>query len=95
MVAVAAFGAGWAYLLGPVVPHQMMYGFQPSLFLLGMILAGLWLGRFLMVLGLLGIALIIVGYLQPEPWLRLWMATVQSGTLILGGLWLGRSGVPR
>jgi hypothetical protein len=70
-----------------------MYGFEPSLFMLGMILAGLRLGRSLTVLGVVGIVLIFVGYLQPEPWLRLWMAVVQSGTLILGGLWLGRSGV--
>ena len=70
-----------------------MYGFEPSLFMLGMILAGLWLGRSLIVLGVVGIVLIFVGYLQPEPWLRLWMAAVQSGTLILGGVWLGRKGV--
>jgi hypothetical protein len=37
--------------------------------------------------------LIVIGYLQAEPWLRLWMAAVQSGTLILGGIWLGRSGM--
>ncbi len=72
----------------------MMYAFQPSLFLLGVILLGLWLGRFFVALGLVGIALIVIGYLQAEPWLRLWMAAVQSGTLILGGVWLGRKGVP-
>jgi hypothetical protein len=93
MFALAAFATAWSYLLAPVVPRRLIYGFEPSLFMLGMILAGLWLGRVLIVLGVVGIVLIIVGYLQPEPWLRLWMAVVQSGTLILGGLWLGRSGV--
>src|SRR5262249_51373210 len=44
MLALAIYGAGWSYLLGPVVPRPMMYAFQPSLFMLGMILAGLWLG---------------------------------------------------
>jgi len=73
----------------------MHYAFQPSLYLLGIILAGLWLGRVFIILGLVGIALMLVGYLQAEPWLRLWMAVVQSGTLILGGVWLHRSGVPR
>jgi hypothetical protein len=72
-----------------------MYAFQPSLFLLGMILFGLWLGRFFVVLGLVGLALIGIGYFQSEPWLRLWMAAVESGTLILGGVWLARNGVPR
>jgi len=95
MAAFAVFGAAWAYLLGPVVPRPMMYAFQPSLALLGVILLGLWLGRFFVILGLAGLALIVVGYLQPEPWLRFWMAAVQSGTFILGGLWLRRYGVSR
>jgi tellurite resistance protein TehA-like permease len=95
MVALTAYGAAWSYVLGPIVPRPVLYAFQPSLFLLGMILAGLWLGRVFIVLGLVGIALMLVGYLQAEPWLRVWMAVVQSGTLILGGVWLHRNGVPR
>src|SRR5262249_57289559 len=93
MAAFVAFGATWSYLLGPIVPRPLMYSFQPTLYLLGIILAGLWLGRFFVVLGLVGIALIVIGHLQSEPWLRLWMAAVQSGTLIVGGIWLGRNGV--
>jgi hypothetical protein len=95
MAAFAAFGVVWAYLLGPVVPRPMMYAFQPSLFLLGMILAGLWVGRLLMVLGLVGIALILAGYFVPEPWLRLWMGVVESGTLVVGGIWISRQGLSR
>ena len=57
--------------------------------------AGFARGRFFVVLGFVGLALIASGYLVPEPWLRLWMAAVQSGTFILGGLWLGRIGLPR
>ena len=41
------------------------------------------------------IALTLIGYVQPEPWLRLWMAAVQSGTLVIGGAWLNRHGVAR
>ncbi len=93
MVALAAFGAAWSYLLGPLVPRPLMYAFQPSLALLGVILLGLWLGRFFIVLGLVGLALILAGYLLAEPWLRLWMAAVESGTFIVGGAWLGRQGV--
>jgi len=93
MLALSIFGTAWSFLLGPVVPRHMMYAFQPSLFLLGVILLGLWLGRFFVALGLVGIVLIVIGYLQAEPWLRLWMAAVQSGTLIVGGVWLGRKGV--
>jgi hypothetical protein len=65
-----------------------MYVFQPSLFMLGFILAGLWVGRFFLLLGLIGLALMALGYFQAEPLLRYWMAVVQSGTLILGGIWL-------
>jgi hypothetical protein len=95
MAALAAFGTIWSNVLGPLVPRQMLYAFQPSLFLLGLILMGLWLGRFFIILGVVGIALIVIGYLQAEPWLRFWMAIAQSGTLILGGVWLHRSGVSR
>jgi len=95
VVAFVAFGSAWSYILGPIAPARIMYAFQPSLIMLGMVLAGLWLGRFILVLGLVGVALIAVGDLLNEPWLRLWMAVVQSGTLILGGLWLRRIGVAR
>src|SRR5262249_48119543 len=42
MVALMAYGTGWSWALGPVVPRHLMYAFQPSLVMLGMILAGLW-----------------------------------------------------
>jgi hypothetical protein len=95
MVVLSVYGAAWSYILGPIVPRPVLYAFQPSLFLLGIILAGLWLGRFFVVLGVVGIALMLAGFLQPEPWLRVWMAAVQSSTLILGGVWLHRNGVTR
>jgi len=95
MIALVAFGAGWAWVLGPIVPRHLMYAFQPSLVMLGMILAGLWIGRFFVTLGLAGLALILIGETQNEPWLRLWMALAQSGTLIVGGLWLRRIGIAR
>ena len=36
-----------------------------------------------------------IGYLQPEPWLQVWMAVVHSGNFIAGGVWLHTNGVPR
>jgi hypothetical protein len=94
-IALIAFGSIWTYVLGPIVPRPMIYAFQPSLVMLGMVLAGLWLGRFFLILGLVGAALIGAGDVLPEPWLRLWMAIVQSGTLIIGGLCLRRVGFAR
>jgi len=95
MVALVIFGAGWSWLLGPVVPRHLMYAFQPSLVMLGMVVAGLWVGRFFAALGLAGLALILIGETMSEPWLRLWMGVVQSGTFIVGGLWLRRIGIAR
>jgi hypothetical protein len=37
----------------------------------------------------------LIAETQSEPWLRLWMAIAQSGTLIVGGLWLRRIGIAR
>ena len=54
----------------------MILAFQPSLAMLGMVLAGLWLERFFLVLGLVGAALIALGMLLSRPWLTLWMAVV-------------------
>jgi hypothetical protein len=95
MVALTVFGTAWSFILGPVVPRHLVYAFHPSLVLLGMILAGLWLGRFFIVLGIAGNALILAGEFQAEPWSRLWIAIVQSGSLIVSGVWLHRNGVPR
>jgi hypothetical protein len=95
IVVLTIFGAVWSHLLGPVLPRPMIYAFQPSLFLLGIILAGIWLGRFFVLLGLVGIALVVVGTVMPDPWMRPWMAMAQSGVLIIGGIWLARSGVPK
>jgi hypothetical protein len=95
MAAMAAYGAVWSFVLHAHIPRALMYAFQPSLFLLGIVLAGFWLGRFFIVLGCAGLALVVIGFLQGEPWLRLWMAVSQSGTLILGGVWLHRHGVAR
>jgi hypothetical protein len=95
IVALMVFGAGWSYVLGPVVPRHLIYAFHPSLVMLGMILAGLWIGRFFAMLGLAGLGLILMGEQLGDPWLRVWMAAVQCGTLILGGLWLRRIGIAR
>jgi hypothetical protein len=94
-IALVAFGSIWSYVLGPMVPPRVIYALQPSLVMLGMVLAGLWLGRFFLALGLVGAALIALVGLQAETWLAVWMALVQSATFIVGGLWLRRIGIAR
>ena len=95
MVALMVYGTAWSWVLGPVVPRHLIFAFQPSLVMLGMVLAGFWIGRFFITLGILGLALILVGEQLGEPWLRLWMAIAVSGTLIVGGLWLRHIGIAR
>ena len=95
MLAVAVYGAVWTHLLGPSVPVHLIESFEASLFLLCMILAGIWIGRGFIVLGLAGLALITAAAFQAEPWLTASMAAVQSGTYIIGGLWLYHHGVTR
>lgn len=95
MLVVAVFGAVWSHLLGPIVPARLIESFEASLFLLCMILAGIWIGRAFIVLGFAGLALITAAAFQAEPWLTVGMAAVQSGTYIVGGLWLYNRGVSR
>jgi hypothetical protein len=44
LAALMVYGAGWSWVLGPVIPRHLIYAFQPSLVMLGMILAGLSAG---------------------------------------------------
>jgi hypothetical protein len=92
MLVVMVFGEVWTHLLGPIVPTRLIESFGASLFLLCMILAGIWIGRAFIVLGSVGLALITAAAFQAEPWLTIGMAVVQSGTYIIGGLWLHKHG---
>lgn len=90
--ALFAFGFATIALLGPLDARQMD-AFWPLLFMLGYVLAGLWVGRFFIVCGLAIGALTLTGYWLSGPWFSLWMAVVNGGALIVGGLWLKRAGV--
>lgn len=65
-----------------------------TLFMMGYIIAGLWLGRFFIICGVVVTALVLAGYFCTGPWFLLWMAAVGGGSLILGGLMLRRLGAP-
>jgi hypothetical protein len=93
MLVLAGYGALWLALFSPVAARQIS-AFWPSLVMFGFVTAGLWLGRFFIVSGIFGTALIIVGFLWSGPWFDLWMAVVQGVVLILGGLYLRRIGTP-
>jgi hypothetical protein len=65
--------------------------FWPILFMFGYALAGLWLGRAYVWLGI-GVALLtFAGYLWIEAWFHLYLAVVDGGGMILAGLWMRRA----
>jgi hypothetical protein len=65
--------------------------FWPILFMFGYALAGLWLGRAYILLGI-GVALLtFAGYLWIETWFNLYLAFVYGGGLMLAGFWMRRA----
>ena len=94
MLALIAFGALWTVLLYPE-PSRLYDLFWPTLFMLGIGLLGIWLGRFLIWTGLAVTVLAVAGYHWAGDWFDLWMAVVDGAGLILSGLWLRRLRVSR
>jgi hypothetical protein len=85
-----AFGIFASVWLGHFTP-RMMGTFWPVYFMLVYTIAGLWVGQAFVAIGLSIIALTLVGYFCVGDWFDLWMAFVNGGGLILGGLWMRRS----
>jgi hypothetical protein len=87
-VLFVAFGmfCGW---LGHFTPRQLGT-FWPIYFMLVYTIAGLWIGQAFVAIGLGIIALTLVGYFLIGEF-DLWMAFVNGGGLVLGGLWMRRS----
>jgi hypothetical protein len=84
-----AFGifSSW---LGHFTPRQLGT-FWPVYFMLIYTIAGLWVGQAFVAIGLSIIALTLIGYFLVGDAFDLWMAFVNGGGLILGGLWMRRS----
>jgi FtsH-binding integral membrane protein len=84
-----AFGMFCSWL-GHFTPRQLN-AFWPIYFMLIYVIAGLWFGRAFVVIGLSITALTLAGYSLAGEWFELWMAFVDGGGLLLGGLWMRRS----
>jgi hypothetical protein len=84
-----AFGIFCSWL-GHFTPRQLGT-FWPIYFMLAYTIAGLWAGYAFVAIGLSITALTLIGYFFAGPWFELWMAFVDGGGLILGGLWMRRS----
>ncbi len=85
-----AFGFLCSVVLGHFTPRQMG-AFWPIYFMLLYIIAGLWFGTAFVAIGLGITALTLIGYFFVGNWFELWMAFVNGGGLMLGGLWMRRS----
>lgn len=94
LVALFLFGTLWTRLFGTFTGRGLD-AFWPTLFMFGFVIAGFWVGRFFVVIGLVVTALTIVGFLWSGPLFPLWMAAVNGGGLIAGGVWLRRLRVSR
>jgi len=85
-----AFGIFSSVWLGHFTPRQMGT-FWTIDFMLVYTIAGLWVGKGFVAIGLSIIVLTLIGYFYIGGAFDLWMAVVNGGGLILGGLWMRRS----
>ena len=85
-----AFGYLCTKVLGDFTPRQLGT-FWPIYFMLFYAIAGLWLGHAFVLIGV-GISILtLIGYFYiGEAAFLLWMAFVNGGGLLLGGLWMRR-----
>jgi hypothetical protein len=84
-----AFGFFCTGVLGHFTPRQLG-AFWPVYFMLFYSIAGLWFGYAFVVIGVGISALTLIGYFYIGEAFPLWMAFVNGGGLILGGLWMRR-----
>jgi hypothetical protein len=85
-----AFGYLCTKVLGDFTPRQLGT-FWPIYFMLFYAIAGLWLGYAFVLIGV-GISILtLIGYFYVSgAAFLLWMAFVNGGGLLLGGLWMRR-----
>ncbi|MET4221259.1 hypothetical protein ACVWWG_004180 [Bradyrhizobium sp. LB7.2] len=84
-----AFGYLCTSVIGHFGPRQLGT-FWPLYFMLFYALAGLWFGYAFIAIGLGIAALTLIGFFYIGEAFPLWMAFVNGGGLILGGLWMRR-----
>jgi hypothetical protein len=84
-----AFGSFCCWL-GHFGPRQLGT-FWPIYFMMVYTIVGLWVGQAFVAIGLGIAALTLIGYFFVGDAFDLWMAFVNGGGLILGGLWMRRN----
>lgn len=89
-LAFLVFGGLVMVELAPLTIRQQQV-FWPTLVMLAYVLAGIWIGRFFLVIGATATILVLAGYYLAGDLFALWLAFVFGGGLIAGGFWLRRS----
>jgi hypothetical protein len=89
LLLLIAFGLFCCWL-GHFTPRQLGT-FWPIYFMVIYVIVGLWVGQAFVAIGLSIIALTLICYFYIGDAFDLWMAFVNGGGLILGGLWMRRS----
>jgi hypothetical protein len=89
LLLLIAFGIFTCWL-GHFTPRQTG-AFWAIYYMLFYTIAGLWFGQAFIAIGLGIAALTVIGYFYSGDWFGPWMAVVNGGGLILGGLWMRRS----
>ena len=84
-----AFGNICTSVLGHFGSRELG-AFWPIYFMLFYTMAGLWFGTAFVAIGLSIIALTLIGFFYIGDAFPLWMAFVNGGGLIVGGLWMRR-----
>lgn len=84
-----AFGVFVSWL-GHFTPRRLGT-FWPIYYMLVYTIAGLWVGRAFVAIGLSITALSLIGYFFVGAWFDLWMAFFNGGGILLGGLWMRRN----
>jgi hypothetical protein len=90
LVLYFGFGLLVTTVLGHFGPRQLS-AFWPIYFMLVYVTLGLWIGAAFVAIGSGIITLTLIGYFFIGPWYEPWMAVVNGGGLLLGGLWMRRS----
>jgi hypothetical protein len=89
LVLYIGFGVLVTTVLGHFGPRQLS-AFWPIYIMLVYVTLGLWVGNAFVAIGSGIIALTLIGYFFVGAWFELWMAVVNGGGLVLGGLWMRR-----
>ncbi len=93
LLLIFALFFAFGYLVTNVIGHfgpRQLGAFWPIYFMLFYTLGGLWFGYAFVAIGLGISVLTLIGFFYIGEAFPLWMAFVNGGGLILGGLWMRR-----